>query len=236
MSPTASNPTMPLATRTSARQGQRIQRRSQPQPRTPRISDSTAGWVRGGTKSEERKLLEKLVAYLYIDPMRDDDVPVLKFLRKDWPLLQSSLHTTLTMEKLKQALLVMKIPYLRQVPTTDPRSRRSLRWEYWQDYTPAGIRHFHEALTPTQEVAATVDDKAQQAEQSGTEEDLKSADGSGRTGDQAQSSTTSATTFRQRRRSMYRSLWCDCRRLVAPSWHHSKTAFKNWRPDRKSVV
>ena len=74
---------VPLATRTSARQAQeRIQRPSQPQPRTPRISDHTAGWVSGGTKSEERKLLEKLVAYLYIDPLRDEDVPVLQFLLK----------------------------------------------------------------------------------------------------------------------------------------------------------
>ena len=72
---------MPLATRTSARQAQRIQRRSQPQPRTPQISDTTVGWASGGTKSDERKLLEKLVAYLYIDPLRDEDVPVLKFLR-----------------------------------------------------------------------------------------------------------------------------------------------------------
>jgi hypothetical protein len=62
---------MQLATRTSARQVQRIQRRNQPQPHTPRISGGIARWTGTSNKSEERKLFEKLVAYLYIDPLRD---------------------------------------------------------------------------------------------------------------------------------------------------------------------
>jgi hypothetical protein len=90
------------------------------------MSDSNARWASGGTKSEERKLSEKLVAYLYVNPLRDEDIPVLKFLRKDWKMMQTSLHTTQTMEKLTETLLDMTILYLRQVPTKDPsRSTRA---------------------------------------------------------------------------------------------------------------
>ena len=75
---------------------------------------------------------------------------------------------------------------------------RPLKWEYcWQDYTPAAIRHFSEELTPTQEAEVTVEQKGQQAEQSGIAEELRSADGSVRTGDQEQSNGESGVTLEE---------------------------------------
>ena len=140
---------MPLGTRTSTRQAQRsqvqrMQTRNQPPSRTPRIQGNTATWVIGGTKSEERKLLEKLVAYLHVDPLRDEDVNILRFLRRDWKNVQNTLHTTATMDKLKQALTDMGVPYLRRLRVGDPRSANARKWEYWNDYTPTGISKFHE--------------------------------------------------------------------------------------------
>ena len=142
-----SNSTMPLAKRTSARQAQRLQNRTQPQARTPRIQ---AKWVIGGTKSDERKLLEKLVAYLQVDPLRDDDIKILRFLRREWTAMQVTLHTTSTMDALKQTLLDMEVPYLRRVPTGDPRSTSARKWEYWNDYSPEGIKKFLEQQTQTE--------------------------------------------------------------------------------------
>ena len=138
---------MPHATRSSVRQAQRS---SQPPSRTPRPPRSTAKWVIGGTKSDERKLLEKLMAYLHVDPLRDEDIQVLRFLRKEWPTLKTTLHTTQTMEQLKHILLVdMQIPYLRRVKTRDPYSLQAKKWEYWNDYTPEGIRQFEDEANKT---------------------------------------------------------------------------------------
>ena len=130
----------PLPTRMSARQAQR---RSAPKPRTPRISESQGRWIIGGTKSDERKLLEKIVEYLHVDPLRDGDSTVLRFLLKEWKMLQPTLHTIDTMDSLKHTLLAMGIPYLRKMVSADPTSTRAKKWEYWNDYTTAGIEKFH---------------------------------------------------------------------------------------------
>jgi hypothetical protein len=106
---------------------------------------STAKSIIGSTKSDKRRLIEKLMEYLHVDPLWDDDIQVLRFLRKEWPMLKTTLHTTQTMEKLKHMLLEdMKIPYLRRVKTRDPYSLQAKKWEYWNDYTPEGIRQFQE--------------------------------------------------------------------------------------------
>ena len=96
----------PLPTRMSARQAQR---RSAPKLRTPRISESQGRWIIGGTKSDERKLLEKIVEYLHVDPLRDGDSTVLRFLLKEWKMLQPTLHMIDTMDSLKHTLLAMGI-------------------------------------------------------------------------------------------------------------------------------
>ena len=116
-----------LPTRMSARQAQR---RSAPKPRTPRISDSPGRWIIGGTKSDERKLLEKIVEYLHVDPLRDDDSTVLRFLLKEWKILLTTIHTIDTMDSLKHTLLAMGIPYLRLMVSADPTSTRAQKWEY----------------------------------------------------------------------------------------------------------
>ena len=88
------------------------------------------------------------MVYLHVDPQRDEDIQVLRFLRKEWPTIKTTLHTTQTMEKLKHILLVdMQIPYLRRVKTRDPYSLQAKKWEYWNDYTPEGIRQFEEEGT-----------------------------------------------------------------------------------------
>ena len=138
---TSSVPSAPLPTRISARQAQR---RNMPKPRTPHISESQGRWIIGGSKSDERKLLERMVEYLHIDPLRDGDPLVLRFLLKDWKQMQNTLHTIGgTMENLKQVLSNMKIPYLRRMISTDSTSTRTQKWEYWNNYTTDGMVKFH---------------------------------------------------------------------------------------------
>jgi hypothetical protein len=129
--------------RASKRQAQRRNEATTKPKRTTRISRSQGRWIIGGTKSEERKLLERIVEYLHVDPLRDGDPIVLRFLLKEWKLVQPTLHTIGTMEGLKQKLLDMKVPYLRRASVPVSQSARP-KWEYWNDYTQDGIGKFYE--------------------------------------------------------------------------------------------
>ena len=91
---TASAPTI-QATRASERQAARMQAKSQ--VKTPRIQGNMAKWVIGGTRSDERKWLEKIVAYLHSDPQQEGNSQVLSFLLKEWPTYRTTLHTVATM-------------------------------------------------------------------------------------------------------------------------------------------
>jgi hypothetical protein len=61
-----------------------------PKPRTLQLSESQGRWIIGGTKSNERKLLERMVEYLHIDPSRDGDPLVLRFVLKNRKPMQNA--------------------------------------------------------------------------------------------------------------------------------------------------
>jgi hypothetical protein len=93
---------------------------------------------------------------------------------------------------LKQQVLDMNIPYLRQLPITDPRSTRLKKWEYWTDYTSEGIHRFHKENTPTQGEEKTVDHNMQTENSEKEEETQRGAEGSVHTEGQEQSTRGSA--------------------------------------------
>ena len=83
--------------------------------KTPRIQNSSAKWVIWGTRSDEQKLLEKIVTYLHTDECQQKNPRILIFLLKDWPTaLRTTLRTVLsTMEKVKDKILLEHgIPYV----------------------------------------------------------------------------------------------------------------------------
>ena len=120
---------VPQATRISERQAARLQAKSK--PKTPRLHGGMAKWVIGGTRSDERQWIEKIVVYLHTDQTQENNPRILRVLLKEWPILRTTLHTVATMEKVKIALVVENgVPYLRQLQSEDPRSTRARKWEY----------------------------------------------------------------------------------------------------------
>ena len=113
------------------------------QVKTPRIQANISKI--GGTCRDERKWLEKILEYLHVDdPQQEGSPQVLHFLLKDWPMIKTTLHTVATMEKVKLLLVEMGIPYLHQLYSADPRSTRAQKWEYWNDFSPAGMQKFEQ--------------------------------------------------------------------------------------------
>ena len=142
------------ATRASERQAARLTVRS---PKTPRISPSLAKWVIGGTRSDERKWLEKIMAYLPIDKAHANNTRLLRYMLTEWPTLRTTLHTVATLEKVKLFLVEEGVPYLRKMTSMDPRSTRAQKWEYWNDYSPEGMEQF------AKENSAISEDEASEA-------------------------------------------------------------------------
>ena len=96
------------------------------------------GWDKNPVRSVEREYIEAMVKYLMDDPLVYDDLLVLRFVYKEWPLLQHSISTKLTVEIVKKRLLNMQVRYIQFTTTQD--------WIYWNDYTEEGIL----AFSPTQ--------------------------------------------------------------------------------------
>ena len=94
--------------------------------------------------------MESIVEYLHVDPLQDGDPTVLRFLLKEWKVVQTTLHTIGTMEGLKQKPLDMKVPYLRRAKGPVSQSAR-LKWEYWNDYSQGGMEKFHAENSQEQE-------------------------------------------------------------------------------------
>ena len=67
--------------------------------KTPLIQASSAKWVIGGTRSDERKWLEKILDHLHTDPAQKTNTGILRFMLKEWPTLRATLHRVATMEK-----------------------------------------------------------------------------------------------------------------------------------------
>jgi hypothetical protein len=137
--PPASTTTLPATRASERQQAARLKARS---PKTPRITTSSAKWVIGGTRSDERKWLEKILAYLPTDKAQENNSRLLRYMLTEWPPLRTTLHTVATLEKVKLFLIEQGVPYLRQMKSLDPRSTRAQKWEYWNDYSPEGIEQF----------------------------------------------------------------------------------------------
>jgi hypothetical protein len=136
--PQSNVPTL-QATRASERQADHLRVRS---TKTPRIQVSSAKWVIGGTRSDERKWLEKILDHLHTDPGQENNASLLRFMLKEWLTLRATLHTVATMEKVKTFLIDNGIPYLRRMPSVDPMSTRAQKWEYWNDCSTRGMAAF----------------------------------------------------------------------------------------------
>ena len=133
---TQSNVSTLPATRASERQADRLKARGM---KTPRIPASSAKWEIGGTRSDERKWLEKILDHLHTDPEQETNTRILRFMLKEWPTLRATLHTVATMEKVKLFLIDNGVPYQQRMQSVDPKSTRAQKWKYWNDYLTEGM-------------------------------------------------------------------------------------------------
>ena len=87
--------------------------------------------------SQTQQHLEAMIGYLHDDPLLDANPQILRFLLKEWPGFQQSMHLTTTMDNVKKRLLQMRVRYIQFRDNQD--------WLYWTDYTQTGIFAFHDA-------------------------------------------------------------------------------------------
>ena len=141
---------------TRASEGQAVHLKARSPKTTPRISTSLAKWVIGGTRSDERRWLEKILGYLTIDSKaQSNNSRLLRYMLTEWQTLRTTLHTVATLEKVKLFMVEEGVPYLRKMKSKDPRSTRAQKWEYWNDYSPEGIEHFAKENSDISEDAAS---------------------------------------------------------------------------------
>ena len=76
-----------------------------------------------------------MVKYLEEDPLVYEDLLVLRFVYKEWPLLKHPLSTKTTVENVNKCLMKMQIRYIRCSGNQDC-------WLYWNNYTEEGILEF----------------------------------------------------------------------------------------------
>ena len=129
----------PQRIRASERQAQRRLNKSEA------ISNNcTAKWVIGGTRSDERRLLERMIDFLHEDTTLDTNPRIALFLLRQWGDLSHTIHTVSTMELVKNRLLEMGVPYIRKIQQEGDGTtlRDTVRWEYWNNYMVAGIQVF----------------------------------------------------------------------------------------------
>ena len=90
------------------------------------------GWHRPQNKKEERKWLEELVDYLYIDPPAQENVAVLRFLLMEWRDMKGSIYKADGLDKVKTRLSELEaVRFLRKNEDTN-------QYEYWRDHSEAG--------------------------------------------------------------------------------------------------
>jgi hypothetical protein len=132
----------PQRVRASERQAQRRLNKSE-----ALSNNGTAKWVIGGTRSDERRLLERMIDFLHEDTTLDTNPRIALFLLRQWGDLSNTIHTVSTMELVKNRLLEMGVPYIRRIQQGDGTTLRdTVRWEYWNNYTVAGMQVFRAAL------------------------------------------------------------------------------------------
>ena len=139
-----SNP--PQRIRISERQALRKQRKGEQNP-----AGVNAKWVIGGTRGDERRLLETMIDFLHGDTTQDGNPRIALFLLRQWGGLSTTIHTVATMELVKERLLDMGVPYIRKVLQEDGSTLRGdpmTRWEYWNNYTLEGMQIFRTTAHP----------------------------------------------------------------------------------------
>jgi hypothetical protein len=92
------------------------------------------GWDKNLSRSVELEYIEALVTYLQDDPPVYDELLVLRFVYKEWPLLKHSISTKLTVEIVKKRLLTMQFRCIQFSANQE--------WMYWNNYTEDGIFAF----------------------------------------------------------------------------------------------
>jgi hypothetical protein len=132
----------PPQKRTSARQAAAKTRLAQidnPSGAAPPFEPlvSPPGWMVNPVMSQTKQYLEAMIGYLHDDPLLDADPQILRFLLKEWPGFQQSMHLTTTIDNVKRRLLQMRVRYIQFRDDKD--------WLYWTDYTQTGIFAFHDA-------------------------------------------------------------------------------------------
>jgi hypothetical protein len=109
-------------------------------------ASDTPGWSMNPRKADERRYLENMIRYLHDDPTVYDNLEILRFIYKEWPIMENTLHTKTTMDTLKRRLLSMNVRYIH-------RGKDPGNWAYWRDYTDDGMLEYHTApadMTPMQ--------------------------------------------------------------------------------------
>ena len=92
----------------------------------------TPGWHRPQNKKEERKWIEELVDYLYIDPPAQENVAILRFLLIEWRDMKGIIYKADGLDKVKTRLSELDaVRFLRKNADTN-------QYEYWRDHSEAG--------------------------------------------------------------------------------------------------
>ena len=123
--------------RTSARQAaarQRIAQRDSPTGSDP-PDETITKWTINPNRTTEKDIVESMVTYLRDDPTVNEDLNVLRFICRDWHVLEHTLHTKATMDTVKRRLLALGVRYIHRTPDQN--------WHYWNDYSPLSIMEFY---------------------------------------------------------------------------------------------
>ena len=91
-------------------------------------------WVWNPSRAQERTYIEAMVQYLQEDPLVYNDILILRFVYKEWPLLQHSITTKITMDIVRKKLIAMQVRYIQ--------CNENQEWVYWNDYTEEGVLAF----------------------------------------------------------------------------------------------
>ena len=75
-----------------------------------------------------------MMEYLRDDPVANDDLRVLRFICRDWHVLERTINTKTTVDTIKRQLMSLGIRYIQRTP--------DMNWHYWNDYSPIAMMEF----------------------------------------------------------------------------------------------
>ena len=129
----------PPKTRASAHQAavrQRIAQRDSPAGLAPPFETAPRmKWTSNPSKTAERAILVSMVEYLRDDPVANDDLPILRFICRDWHVLERTINTKTTTDTIKRQPMSLRIRNIHRTP--------DMNWHYWNDYIPMAIMEFY---------------------------------------------------------------------------------------------